>query len=350
MSEIPLKPKRRPRYRGTHPRRFHEKYKELAPDKFPAAVQKVLASGKTPAGTHRPVCLREVLEILGPQPGQTAVDATLGYGGHAREILPRLLPGGRLVGLDTDPIELEKTAARLQALGAPADALSLNHTNFAGLARLLGSLGIDGADMVLADLGCSSMQLDNPDRGFSYKLGGPLDLRLNPGKGRPASALLATVGEGELEDILVENADEPAAGQLAEGLLACQREHPLETTVDLVNAIRKTLAGGPARPREDLLKATLQRVFQALRIAVNDEFGALEMFLRFLPDCLKSGGRAVILTFHSGEDRRVKKAFLEGERDGFYAKISRELIRPSGEEIRANPRASSAKLRWALRR
>lgn len=350
MSEIPAPFKRRPRYRGTHPRRFHEKYKELEPDKFPEAVQKVLASGKTPAGTHRPVCVREVLEILGPQPGQTAVDATLGYGGHAGEILPRILPGGRLVGLDTDPIELEKTAARLRALGAPADALSLHHTNFAGLARLLGSLGIAGADMVLADLGCSSMQLDNPERGFSYKLGGPLDLRLNPRKGRPASALLATVSEVELEAILSENADEPAAGRLARGLVACQRDHPLETTADLVNVIRKTLADGPARPREDDLKATSQRVFQALRIAVNDEFGALEMFLRFLPNCLKSGGRAVILTFHSGEDRRVKKAFLEGERDGLYAKIAHEVIRPAVEEIRANPRASSAKLRWALRR
>jgi 16S rRNA (cytosine1402-N4)-methyltransferase len=238
----------------------------------------------------------------------------------------------------------------LRALGAPADALSLHHANFAGLARLLGSLGIDGADMVLADLGCSSMQLDNPERGFSYKLGGPLDLRLNPKKGRPASALLAAMGEPELEQILAENADEPAAGRLAKGLVSHQRDHPIVTTTDLVNAIRKALASGNAPAHEGILNSALQRVFQALRIAVNDEFGALEMFLRFLPNCLKSGGRAAILTFHSGEDRRVKKAFLEGERDGLYAKIAREVIRPSAEEIRANPRASSAKLRWAVRR
>ena len=349
MSEAPPKPARRPRYRGTHPRRFHEKYKELSPEKYPETVRKVLASGKTPAGAHRPICVSEILEALHPQPGELAVDATLGYGGHARELLNRILPGGRLIALDVDPLELPKTEARLRAGDDPGEALSVHAMNFAGLARLLGSLGVAGADIVLADLGCSSMQLDNPERGFSYKLDGPLDLRLNPAKGRPASKLLENLREDELASLLSANADEPLAAPLARILVSRRQARPLTTTGDLAEAVRVTLRQRGGRLHETELKHTLARVFQALRVEVNDEFGALETFLRFLPGCLRPGGRVAVLTFHSGEDRRVKKYFLEGLRAGVYASIAQEVVRPSAAEVHANPRAASAKLRWALK-
>ena len=336
----PEKPPRRPRYRGTHPRRFHEKYKELNPEKYPETTGRVLASGKTPAGTHRPVCLREVLDRLAPQPGEIAVDATLGYGGHAVELLRRVLPGGRLFALDTDPLELPRTEARLRAMDFPPDALTVIHSNYAGLPRALAARGVSGVDLVLADLGCSSMQLDDPARGFSFKHDGPLDLRMNPRKGRPASALLASLDEAQLAALLAENADEPRAAAVARAVWQAQARAPILTTHALAQAIR-------AAAGEDA-SAAVRRGFQALRIAVNEEFTALETFLRFLPACLLPGARVAILTFHSGEDRRVKKALEQGRRDGGYARVADEVIRPGPEEVRANPRAASAKLRWAI--
>jgi 16S rRNA (cytosine1402-N4)-methyltransferase len=339
--------KRRVRYRGTHPRRFAEKYKEHEPERFPDDVQKIIAGGKTPAGTHRPICLREILDVLKPKPGETAVDATLGYGGHALELLGSIQPGGRLIGLDVDPIEFPKTETRLRAAGIPAESLLLHRINFAGLPRVLADENISGADVVLADLGVSSMQIDNPERGFSFKHDGPLDLRLNPARGRPASALLAAMSEAELAAILQENADEPHSAVLAAAICAARSQKPILTTAALARIIRDNLKAN--RLANDDVDTSVRRVFQALRIAVNDEFSALETFLRNLPGCLNPKGRAAVLTFHSGEDRRVKKAFAAGERDGVYSRIAREIIRPSPEEIRANPRASSAKLRWAVR-
>ena len=343
------RPKRRPRYRGTHPRRFAEKYKELNPEKYPDTVQKVLAAGKTPAGTHRPILLPEILELLAPTPGAIAVDATLGHGGHALEILRRLQPGGRLFALDVDSLELPRTEARLRAEGFPAESLTVCQTNFAGLPKVLAAHGVSGVDLVLADLGCSSMQLDNPGRGFSFKLDGPLDLRMNPRKGRPASALLAALEEAELAGLLTGNADEPHAALIARGLAQARQRAPITTTRALAQAVRAALASLPAQVRQTEGDTPVRRVFQALRIAVNEEFTALEMFLRYLPDCLNPGGRAAILTFHSGEDRRVKKSFQAGQRAGIYARVAEEVIRPGAEEVRANPRASSAKLRWAVR-
>ncbi len=345
----PDRPKRRPRYRGTHPRFFREKYKELNPGKYPGTIEKVTTSGKTPAGSHRPICLPEILELLAPKPGDLAVDATLGYGGHAREIVQRVLPGGRLIGLDVDPMELPKTEARLRALGIPEEALVVRRMNFAGLPRLLASLGLRGADCILADLGCSSMQLDNPARGFSFKEEGPLDLRMNPNHGRPAAAWLAEASEDELSRAFEEDADEPRARLIAQALVAARCRAPINSTSQLVRIIEDALKGGPRAGRDAQSKGAVQRVFQALRIEVNDEFSSLETFLRFLPDCLVPGGRVAILAFHSGEDRRAKKAFQEGFRAGIYAQVAREVIRPSPEEIRANPRSASAKLRWAIR-
>ena len=325
------KPKRRPRYTGKNPRFFSEKYKEQTPARYTADVAKVLARGQTPAGTHRPVMVREVLEVLGPQPGEVAVDCTLGFGGHAEALLAAIQPGGRLIGIDVDPLELPKTEARLRSLGFGPETLSVHRTNYAGLAKILET----PADLILADLGVSSMQIDNPTRGFTYKYDGPLDLRMNPLRGQPASALLSSIDEPRLVQLLAENADEPDAAAIAHAIL----REKITTTVQLAELVRRTGGADDA----------VRRVFQALRIAVNDELAALDAFLRNLPLCLSPGGRAAILTFHSGEDRRVKKAFQAGEREGIYADIAGAVLRPTPDERRDNPRCSSAKLRWARR-
>ncbi|MCE1204549.1 MAG: 16S rRNA (cytosine(1402)-N(4))-methyltransferase RsmH [Holophagaceae bacterium] len=330
---------RRPRYKGTHPRRFVEKYKELSPEQHAAELEKVMARGHTPAGTHRSIMVGEILAVLDPQPGEVALDATLGYGGHTRELLPRLLPGGRLFGVDVDPLELPRTEARLRALGFGEDALTVRRMNFAGLPRLQAEAG--GFDLVLADLGVSSMQIDNPARGFTWKAEGPLDLRLNPQRGKPAADLLATLDEQALADLLLENSDEPHAAAIARAV----HGQAIQTTRDLAGCVRSALRTEGLD--DDEVKRALQRTFQALRIAVNDELTVLDQFLALLPGVLNPGGRVAILTFHSGEDRRVKKAFQQGLRDGLYAEVAAEPQRASAEERRANPRSTSAKLRWA---
>ena len=342
----PDTPRRRPRYRGKNPRRFDEKYKEHQPGRYPDDVAKVLAAGKTPAGSHRPIMVREVLAILAPRPGEVAVDCTLGYGGHACALLAAVRPGGRLLGLDADPIELPRAEARLRALGVPPDAVVARRLNFAGLSRFLAAEAPDGADVLLADLGLSSMQLDDPARGFTFKADGPLDMRMNPARGPTASALLSTLGVPGLARLLAENADEPRAEELSAAILHAHARRPLATTGALAEVVRAACDRGRGR---GLAEDAVRRVFQALRIAVNDEFGALEALLRQLPACLKPGGRAAILSFHSGEDRRVKAAFKDGLQAGLYASIAPAVIRPGAEETRANPRSASAKLRYAVR-
>jgi 16S rRNA (cytosine1402-N4)-methyltransferase len=286
----------------------------------------------------------EILQALAPGPGQTGLDATLGYGGHAQEILPLLAPGGRLFGIDVDPLELPRTEARLRALGHGEEVLAVRRMNFAGLSRLVAESG--ALDFILADLGVSSMQIDNPARGFTYKADGPLDLRLNPQRGRPASALLQALSREELADLLRDLADEPEAEAIAEAL----HGQAVTGTRQLAALVRAALRDRwPADTWQEELRHTLARTFQALRIAVNDELGVLDQFLALLPAGLKPGGRVAILTFHSGEDRRVKKAFQAGLRDGSYRSVAPEPIRPTPEERRANPRSSSAKLRWAVR-
>ncbi len=337
---------RRVRYRGTHPRRFEEKYKELNPEIYSDEVKKVMDRGQTPAGMHRPILVKEVLEVLAPKPGMLGLDATLGFGGHAEELLKLIAPGGRLIGIDVDPLELPKTEARLRGLGFSEDVLFVRRMNFAGLPQLLPEAG--GAfDFVLADLGVSSMQLDNPARGFSFKTNAPLDLRLNPQKGRPASELLKSLSEEELTELLVLNADEPRAGTLARAIF--QKRHQIDSTTQLRDLIGTALQNLPRQSRREEIKKSLQRTFQALRIAVNDELTVLEQFLNLLPGCLKEGGRIAIITFHSGEDRRVKKSFQEGCRNGIYTEIAPDPIRSSAEERRANPRSTCAKLRWAVK-
>ena len=337
--------KRRPRYRGTHPRRFGERYKELAADQYPEIVPHVLAKGRTPAGQHVPIMVDEIIEVLAPGPGERAVDATLGWGGHAVRVLERIRPGGRLLGLDVDPIELPRTEARLRSLGHDASALIVKRANFAGLHAAMADVGWDdGADVVLADLGVSSMQIDNPARGFTYSAQGPLDMRMNPHRGVSAAEWLERATVKSLSDALVENADEPFAELVAEAL--CARRGKLRTTEDLVSTVSRGLMG---RVADDEIERAVRRVFQTLRIEVNDEFGTLDALLRALRYCLRPGGRVAMLTFHSGEDRRVKHAFAQGERDGIYATIAPEVIRASSQERYDNPRSRSAKLRWAKR-
>lgn len=343
------KPKRRPRYAGKNPRRFEEKYKELDPVRYAGDVAKVIAAGKTPAGTHRPIMVDEILSVLALRPGETAVDCTLGYGGHARDMLPRLAPGGRLIGLDVDPIEHPKTTARLREAGWGEDTFTAIRSNFAGLPKVLAGLGLAGADAILADLGVSSMQLDDPARGFTFKTDSPLDLRLNPSRPPSAADWLARVSEPDLAAVLDENADEPHAALLARELTVRRRETPFTRTLQLAATIRNILRAHHPRHDPEAADDTVRRVFQAIRIAVNDEFGVLDLFLRQLPGCLQPGGRVAILTFHSGEDRRVKQAFREGVRSGVYASTNDEVVRAGPEERRANPRSTSAKLRWAVR-
>ena len=342
-TEAPPPHVRRKRYGGTHPRKFEEKYKELDSQNFVTDVEKVIARGQTPAGTHRPICVDEILAILKPVAGQTALDATLGFGGHTQAILPHLLPGGRLFATDVDSIELPRTEQRLRKLGFTEDALVIRRINFAGIASLLPEAG-GGFDCALADLGVSSMQLDNPARGFSYKNDGPLDLRLNPARGISASALLQSVTEAALSELLAKNSDEPQATLIAHEIK--NNSAPIDTTQQLADAVRAALDG---ITEEKEHKKTLARVFQALRIEVNDEFGVLDRFLDLLPWCMKPGGRIAILTFHSGEDRRVEQSFQKSFATGVYSAIATNPIRPSGEEQRSNPRSTSAKLRWAIR-
>ncbi|MDI1247891.1 MAG: 16S rRNA (cytosine(1402)-N(4))-methyltransferase RsmH [Lacunisphaera sp.] len=353
-SPNPSPHKRRPRYAGKNPRRFDEKYKELDPARYAGDVAKVLAAGKTPAGSHRPIMVAEILEALALHPGEVAVDCTLGYGGHARELLSRVAPPaaplrGRLIGLDVDPLEHPKTIARLRAAGWGEDVFTPVRSNFAGLSTVLAELGFAGADAILADLGVSSMQLDDPARGFTFKTDGPLDLRLNPTRPPSAAEWLARVKEADLAAALAGNADEPRAELLAHELAMRRQRQPFTRTRQLAEAVREILRLPKPGPDVETDDTPVRRVFQALRIAVNDEFSVLDQFLRHLPACLKPGGRVAILTFHSGEDRRVKHAFKDGLRDGVYAAACDDVIRAGREELRANPRSSSAKLRWAVR-
>jgi 16S rRNA (cytosine1402-N4)-methyltransferase len=342
------KPPRRVRYKGTHPKVFKEKYKELQPEKYAEDIEKVLLKGATPAGMHRSICVQEIMDILQITPGQIGLDATLGYGGHSLEILKCLTPGGKLYATDVDPYELPKTTERLAALGFGSDVFLPRKMNFSHIDVIVAEAGL--LNFVLADLGVSSMQIDNPERGFSLKLDGPLDLRLNPKTGKSAAKFLKTITEEELEEVLIENADEPYAAYIAEAIvLSLRKGRMIETTGQLKTIIKETLDFLPAQDKADRIKKSCQRTFQALRIAVNDEFEVLDKFLEKLPDSLVPGGKVAIISFHSGEDRRVKKAFQSFFRQGIYSSIAPDPIRPSAQEIGSNPRARSAKLRWAIK-
>ena len=337
------------RYKGTHPRKFEEKYKEHNPEKYADTIEKVISKGGTPAGMHRSIMVEEILEFLQIQPGQKGLDATLGYGGHTRRMLEQLQGSGHIYALDVDPIEITKTKERLERAGYGPDVLTIVQENFANIDQIAAVHG--PFDFVLADLGVSSMQIDNPGRGFSYKVEGPLDLRLNPEKGISAAERLKQLTQDELEGMLVENSDEPYAAQIAsEVVRTLRRRNPIQTTTQLREVIERALTFLPDNSeKKDIVKKTCQRTFQALRIDVNSEFEVLEAFLDKLPDVLAPNGRVAVLTFHSGEDRLVKKAFKQGKQQGVFCGISEEVIRPSAEECGQNGRARSTKMRWAVK-
>ena len=341
--------KRRVRYSGTHPKNFKEKYKEQNPEKYADTIEKVIQKGSTPAGMHISICVKEILDFLQIKPGQIGLDATLGYGGHTKEMLKCLNGQGHIYALDVDPIESAKTKARLEGQGFGEDILTVRLQNFKDIDLVSQETG-KKFDFVLADLGVSSMQIDNPDRGFSYKVEGPLDLRLNPLKGASAAERLLEVTEEELVGMLVENSDEPYAEEIAATVMKWRKNgKPIETTSQMKAVIEQALCYVPKAERAEAVKKSCQRTFQALRIDVNSEFEVLYAFLEKLPNVLAPGGRVAILTFHSGEDRLVKRSFKELEKAGIYSEASKDVIRPSAEECARNPRAKSTKMRWAIK-
>ena len=340
--------KRRVHYSGKYPKKFEEKYKEQDPLKYADTVARVISKGSTPAGMHISIMVKEILEVLKIQPGEQGLDCTLGYGGHTRKMLEALQGKGCVYGLDVDPIESQKTVERLRNAGFDESMFKFRLINFANIDQVCKEAG--KFDFVLADLGVSSMQIDDPKRGFSYKTDGPLDLRLDPEHGQSAAERLREITKDEFKGMLIENSDEPYAEEIADKVFGLMKKgDPMDTTTALRGAIEAALWKDPKEEKADSVKKSCARVFQALRIYVNSGFVVLYSFLEKLPSILSPGGRAAILTFHSGEDRLVKKSFKELYRAGIYSEISRDVTRPSAEEQRLNPRSRSTKLRWAVK-
>ena len=340
--------KRRVHYSGKYPKKFEEKYKELNPEKYKDTIEHVISKGNTPAGMHISIMVKEIIDFLDIKPGQTGFDATLGYGGHTRAMLEKLEGQGHMYATDVDPIESEKTKKRLAEAGFGEDILTIKLQNFCTIDEIANEVG--GFDFILADLGVSSMQIDNPERGFSFKVDGPLDLRLNPNTGISAAERLDNISREELSGMLYENSDEPYCEELAKAITdEIRKGNRIDTTTKLRHIIEQTLDCLPEKEKKDTVKKTCQRTFQALRIDVNREFEVLYEFMEKLPGALKPGGRAAILTFHSGEDKLVKKALKAGYKAGIYSDYSKDVIRPSAQECAQNGRARSTKMRWAVR-
>lgn len=340
--------KRRVHYSGKYPKKFEEKYKELNPEKYKDTIEHVISKGNTPAGMHISIMVKEIIDFLDIKPGQTGFDATLGYGGHTRAMLEKLEGQGHMFATDVDPIESEKTKKRLAEAGFGEDILTIKLQNFCTIDEIAKEVG--GFDFILADLGVSSMQIDNPERGFSFKVDGPLDLRLNPKAGISAAERLANISREELSGMLYENSDEPYCEELAKAITdEIRKGNRIDTTTKLRHIIEQTLDFLHEKDKKDIVKKTCQRTFQALRIDVNHEFEVLYEFMEKLPGALKPGGRAAILTFHSGEDKLVKKALKAGYKAGIYSDYSKDVIRPSAQECAQNGRARSTKMRWAVR-
>ena len=350
------KRKRRPRYSGTHPKTYLQKYKEHNIEAYPEIEDHLRAKGKTPAGSHIPVLLEEVLACLNPKPGEIVVDCTVGSGGHASEFIRRIGPTGKLLALDVDNVELQRTRQRLSKENVPACglAVSFHRINFAGIAKVLKIEGLAAYDVIFADLGVSSMQIDNPDRGMSYKHDGPLDMRMDDRLKLTAADLLNTLSEEKLSKAFWELADEPDHQKIARLIVARRAVEPFTRTSQLVDVIFE--AKGIIQKTWRRLRRTSKSpsphpaalVFQALRILVNDELGALKELLRIAPYCLNHGGRIGIISFHSGEDRIVKKSFREGVKNGIYQSAAVDPVVPQLKEILSNPRSASAKFRFAV--
>ena len=340
--------KRRVRYKGKYPKKFEEKYTELQPEKYQDTIQHVMQKGNTPAGMHISIMVKEILDFLEIKPGQVGFDATLGYGGHTKAMLQCLQGKGHVYATDVDHEEAAKTKKRLEELGFGEDILTIKLQNFCTIDEIAKEVG--GFDFLLADLGVSSMQIDNPKRGFSFKVDGPLDLRLNQEAGISAAERLETITRDELAGMLYENSDEPYCEELAKAITdEIRRGNHMDTTTKLRQVIEKTLDFLPEKEKKETIKKTCQRTFQALRIDVNREFEVLYEFMEKLPDALKPGGRAAILTFHSGEDKLVKKALKAGYKAGIYSDYAKDVIRPSAQACAQNGRARSTKMRGAIK-
>ncbi len=340
--------KRRVRYKGKYPKKFEEKYKELQPEKYQDTIEHVIRKGNTPAGMHISIMVKEILDFLQIVPGEQGFDATLGYGGHTRAMLECLRGQGHIWATDVDPEESAKTKKRLEDLGFGEELLTVRLQNFCTIDEIAKEVG--GFDFILADLGVSSMQIDNPKRGFSFKVDGPLDLRLNQEAGISAAERLDTITREELAGMLYENSDEPYCEELAKAITdEIRRGSRIDTTTKLRRVIEDTLDFLPEKEKKDTIKKTCQRTFQALRIDVNQEFEVLYEFMEKLPGALRPGGRVAILTFHSGEDKLVKQALKEGYKSGIYSDYAKNVIRPSAQECAANGRARSTKMRWAVK-
>jgi 16S rRNA (cytosine1402-N4)-methyltransferase len=294
---------------------------------------------------HLPVLLNPILAALAPKPGQTIVDCTVGLGGHSAALLDAITPGGKLIGIDFDPANLAIARAKLEAT---CGTFELFHNNFAALPTVLAQAGVEQVDAILADLGVASPQIDDPTRGFSYRQPGPLDMSMDSSRGQPASALINRMSEREIAAALLELGDETDAPQIARLIVERRKVKPIETTQELTAIVcgardftLKRAAGAKLHPAA--------RTFQALRILVNRELANLDRLLAVIPQCLKAGGVAAIISFHSGEDRRVKAAFRAGLDAGIYSSASPDPIVADEEERETNPRSRSAKLRWARR-
>jgi 16S rRNA (cytosine1402-N4)-methyltransferase len=348
----PQKRPRRPRYRGAYPKDYTQKYKEHNLAAYPEIEAHLRAKGNTPAGTHVPVLVEEVMACLRPGPGDIVVDCTVGYGGHALAFAERIGPAGKLIALDVDAAELERTRRRLGQTNVP---VRFYRSNFAGIAKVLSQEKLDGFDILFADLGMSSMQIDNPERGMSYKHEGPLDMRMDNRLKQTGADLLNSLSEEELADALRDLADEPDHQKIARRIVTQRAVEPITRTSQLVQVVFEAKNLTPKIWRQqarDLKSSSLHpaaRTFQALRILVNDELGSLRELLRVAPYCLHLGGRIGIISFHSGEDRFVRQSFRDGVRNGTYESAAEDVIVPRIEEIRANPRSASAKFRWAVK-
>lgn len=340
--------KRRVRYKGTHPRRFEEKYKELNPEKYADTIEHVIQKGGHRPGMHISIMVKEILVFYRSGRDKKAWMQLWVMAGHIACHVRAAAGRGHIYGLDVDPIESVKTKKRLEDLGFGEDIMTVRQMNFADIDQIAEEAG--PFDFILADLGVSSMQIDNPERGFSYKFDGPLDLRLNPQAGISAAERLKEVDREELAGMLVENSDEPYAEEIARCITgAVRRGEKVDTTTKVRELIEEALSFIPEKERKEAVKKACARTFQALRIDVNSEFEVLYAFLDKLPHVLAPGGRVAVLTFHSGEDRMVKKSFKQYRKAGLYSEISEDVIRPSAEECVRNSRARSTKLRWAVR-
>lgn len=349
-SESPRR-QRRPRYSGTHPRKFSQKYKERDPQAYPHLHRRLRAKGKTPAGAHVPIMVPEVMATLKPKPGEIVADCTLGYGGHARHFAQHLGSTGRIIGFEVDGSELEKTKKRLSEIEA---GLTVYHKNYAGIESVLHQEKLTGFDIIFADIGVSSMQVDDPSRGISYKHKGPLDMRMDSRLKETGADLLQKLSAQEISEALNQLSDEPDHERIAAAIVAQREISPITQTNQLIRLIFKVKNLTPQAWKEQQQRKfnTLHpaaRSFQALRIMVNDELGALRQLLRVAPQCLNPGGRIGIMSFHSGEDRLVKSAFTEGKAAGIYTAVTPQPLVPRRQEIMQNPRSSAAKYRYAVK-